>query len=189
MNWQSARKKLAPGWELMKADGINPEELLGNSSAAAPRAGKNASRVRRNINSSMLTVKLKPGPVRAVHRSQSLRRWQKVNLRRFPDLITEAGCRCLWARPASLLKLVGSTASYLTTLPFHKTTNSLQTVTQHQQSRLIRRKRYLRYNQVQRRLILNHPRRSAPGALTARVGIYLPLLAILLFPAINPIFE
>ena len=41
---------------------------------------KNASRVRRNINSSMLTVKLKPGPVRAVHRSQSLRRWQKVNL-------------------------------------------------------------------------------------------------------------
>lgn len=26
--------------ELMKADGINPEELLGNSSAAAPRAGK-----------------------------------------------------------------------------------------------------------------------------------------------------
>ncbi len=24
----------------MKADGINPEELLGNSSAAAPRAGK-----------------------------------------------------------------------------------------------------------------------------------------------------
>lgn len=48
----------------MKADGINPEELLGNSSAAAPRAGKNASRVRRNINSLMLTVKLKPGPVR-----------------------------------------------------------------------------------------------------------------------------
>lgn len=44
----------------MKADGINPEELLGNSSAAAPRAGKNASRVRRNINSPMLTVKLNP---------------------------------------------------------------------------------------------------------------------------------
>ena len=41
---------------------------------------KNASRVRRNINSLMLTVKLKPGPVRAVHRSQLLRRWQKVNL-------------------------------------------------------------------------------------------------------------
>ena len=41
---------------------------------------KNASRVRRNINSPMLTVKLKPGPVRAVHRSQLLRRWQKVNL-------------------------------------------------------------------------------------------------------------
>ncbi|BDZ05263.1 hypothetical protein MUTS16_63360 [Escherichia coli] len=74
------QEKISTWLELMKADGINPEELLGNSSAAAPRAGKNASRVRRNINSSMLTVKLKPGPVRAVHRSQSLRRWQKVNL-------------------------------------------------------------------------------------------------------------
>lgn len=74
------QEKISTWLELMKADGINPEELLGNSSAAAPRAGKNASRVRRNINSLMLTVKLKPGPVRAVHRSQSLRRWQKVNL-------------------------------------------------------------------------------------------------------------
>ncbi len=74
------QEKISTWLELMKADGINPEELLGNSSAAAPRAGKNASRVRRNINSPMLTVKLKPGPVRAVHRSQSLRRWQKVNL-------------------------------------------------------------------------------------------------------------
>lgn len=73
------QEKISTWLELMKADGINPEELLGNSSAAAPRAGKN-SRVRRNINSLMLTVKLKPGPVRAVHRSQLLRRWQKVNL-------------------------------------------------------------------------------------------------------------
>lgn len=60
VNWLSVRKKLTFWLELMKADGINPEELLGNSSAAAPRAGKNASRVRRNINSPMLTVKLKP---------------------------------------------------------------------------------------------------------------------------------
>lgn len=74
------QEKISTWLELMKADGINPEELLGNSSAAAPRAGKNASRVRRNINSPMLTVKLKLGPVRAVHRSQLLRRWQKVNL-------------------------------------------------------------------------------------------------------------
>lgn len=75
------QEKISTWLELMKADGINPEELLGNSSAAAPHAlVKNASRVRRNINSLMLTVKLKPGPVRAVHRSQSLRRWQKVNL-------------------------------------------------------------------------------------------------------------
>ncbi|XIY72844.1 DNA-binding protein StpA [Escherichia coli] len=55
------QEKISTWLELMKADGINPEELLGNSSAAAPRAGKNASRVRRNINSPMLTVKLKPG--------------------------------------------------------------------------------------------------------------------------------
>ncbi len=53
------QEKISTWLELMKADGINPEELLGNSSAAAPRAG-NASRVRRNINSPMLTVKLKP---------------------------------------------------------------------------------------------------------------------------------
>ena len=66
------QEKISTWLELMKADGINPEELLGNNSAA--------SRVRRNINSPMLTVKLKPGPVRAVHRSQLLRRWQKVNL-------------------------------------------------------------------------------------------------------------
>lgn len=74
------QEKISTWLELMKADGINPEELLGNSSAAAPRAGKNASRVRRNINSPMLTVKLKPGPVRVVRRSQLPRRWQKVNL-------------------------------------------------------------------------------------------------------------
>ena len=48
------QEKISTWLELMKADGINPEELLGNSSAA--------------------------GPVRAVHRSQLLRRWQKVNL-------------------------------------------------------------------------------------------------------------
>ena len=46
----------------------------------AERQVKNASRVRRNINSPMLTVKLKPGPVRVVRRSQLPRRWQKVNL-------------------------------------------------------------------------------------------------------------
>lgn len=74
------QEKISTWLELMKADGINPEELLGNNSAAAHALVKNASRVRRNINSPMLTVKLKPGPVRAVHRSQSLRRWQKVNL-------------------------------------------------------------------------------------------------------------
>lgn len=74
------QEKISTWLELMKADGINPEELLGNSSAAAPRAGKKRQPRPANINSSMLTVKLKPGPVRAVHRSQSLRRWQKVNL-------------------------------------------------------------------------------------------------------------
>ncbi len=34
------QEKINTWLELMKADGINPEELLGNSSAAAPRAGK-----------------------------------------------------------------------------------------------------------------------------------------------------
>ena len=34
------QEKISTWLELMKADGINPEELLGNSSAAAPRAGK-----------------------------------------------------------------------------------------------------------------------------------------------------
>lgn len=34
------QEKIGTWLELMKADGINPEELLGNSSAAAPRAGK-----------------------------------------------------------------------------------------------------------------------------------------------------
>ena len=33
------QEKISTWLELMKADGINPEELLGNSSAAAPRAG------------------------------------------------------------------------------------------------------------------------------------------------------
>lgn len=75
------QEKISTWLELMKADGINPEELLGNSSAAAPRAGKKRSRVRRNNKfTDVNTVKLKPGPVRAVHRSQLLRRWQKVNL-------------------------------------------------------------------------------------------------------------
>ena len=36
------QEKISTWLKLMKADGINPEELLGNSSAAAPRAGKNA---------------------------------------------------------------------------------------------------------------------------------------------------
>lgn len=71
------QEKISTWLELMKADGINPEELLGDSSAAAPRAGKNASRVRRNINSSMLTVKLKldrSGPYTEANRSGAGRR-------------------------------------------------------------------------------------------------------------------
>ncbi len=74
------QEKISTWLELMKADGINPEELLGIALLLHHALVKNASRVRQNINSPMLTVKLKPGPVRAVHRSQSLRRWQKVNL-------------------------------------------------------------------------------------------------------------
>lgn len=64
----------------MKADGINPEELLGDSSAAAPRAGK--KRQPRPAKYKFIDVngETKTWTVRAVHRSQSLRRWQKVNL-------------------------------------------------------------------------------------------------------------
>ncbi len=41
MNWLSVRRKISTWLELVKScNGINPEELLGNSSAAAPRAGK-----------------------------------------------------------------------------------------------------------------------------------------------------
>lgn len=72
------QEKISTWLELMKADGINPEELLGNSSAAAPRAGKkNASRVRQNINSPMLTVKLnldRSGPYTEANRSGAGRR-------------------------------------------------------------------------------------------------------------------
>lgn len=73
------QKKLAP-LELMKADGINPEELLGNSSAAAPRAGKKRQPRPAKYKFTDVNGETKTGPVRAVHRSQSLRRWQKVNL-------------------------------------------------------------------------------------------------------------
>lgn len=63
----------------MKADGINPEELLGNSSAAAPRAGKRQPRPAK-YKFTDVNGETKTGPVGAVHRSQLLRRWQKVNL-------------------------------------------------------------------------------------------------------------
>lgn len=65
--------------ELM-ADGINPEELLGNSSAAAPRAGKKRQPRPAKYKFTDVNGETKTGPVRAVHRSQLLRRWQKVNL-------------------------------------------------------------------------------------------------------------
>ena len=74
------QEKISTWLELMKADGINPKSYWVIALLLHHALVKNASRVRRNINSLMLTVKLKPGPVRAVHRSQLLRRWQKVNL-------------------------------------------------------------------------------------------------------------
>ncbi|MFO6484192.1 DNA-binding protein [Escherichia coli] len=62
--------------------GINPEELLGNSSAAAPRAGK--KRQPRPVKYKLTDVsgKLKPGPVRAVHRkpiAQALAEGKSLN--------------------------------------------------------------------------------------------------------------
>ncbi len=70
------QEKISTWLELMKADGINPKSYWVIALLLHHALVKNASRVRRNINSPMLTVKLKPGPVRAVHRSQLLRRWQ-----------------------------------------------------------------------------------------------------------------
>lgn len=61
----------------MKADGINPEELLGNSSAAAPRAGKTPAASGEIYKLSMLTVKLNPdrsGPYTEANRSGAGRR-------------------------------------------------------------------------------------------------------------------
>lgn len=64
----------------MKADGINPEELLGDSSAAAPRAGK--KRQPRPAKYKFIDVngETKTWTGQGRTRSQSLRRWQKVNL-------------------------------------------------------------------------------------------------------------
>lgn len=52
----------------MKADGINPEELLGNSSAAAPRAGKKRQPRPAKYKFTDVNGETKTGPVRAVHR-------------------------------------------------------------------------------------------------------------------------
>lgn len=63
----------------MKADGINPEELLGNSlllhHVLVKRQPRPAKYKFTDVNG-----ETKTRPVRAVHRSQLLRRWQKVNL-------------------------------------------------------------------------------------------------------------
>ena len=48
------QEKISTWLELMKADGINPEELLGNSSAAAPRAGKKRQPRPSNFNFSVV---------------------------------------------------------------------------------------------------------------------------------------
>lgn len=114
------QEKISTWLELMKADGINPEELLGNSSAAAPRAGKKrqprpAKYKFTDVNGETKTWTGQgrtPKPIaQALAEGKSLDDFLISLLR--PDVAARA-------RPASLLKLVGSTASYLTTLPFHK---------------------------------------------------------------------
>ena len=114
------QEKISTWLELMKADGINPEELLGNSSAAAPRAGKKrqprpAKYKFTDVNGETKTWTGQgrtPKPIaQALAEGKSLDDFLIKLLR--PDVAARA-------RPASLLKLVGSTASYLTTLPFHK---------------------------------------------------------------------
>ena len=110
------QEKISTWLELMKADGINPEELLGNSSAAAPRAGKKrqprpAKYKFTDVNGETKTWTGQgrtPKPI-----AQALAEGKSLDELLRPDAAA-------MARPASLLKLVGSTASYLTTLPSHK---------------------------------------------------------------------
>ncbi len=81
------QEKISTWLELMKADGINPEELLGNSSAAAPRAGK--KRQPRPAKYKFIDVNGEtktwtgqgrtPKPI-AQALAEGKSRWQKVNL-------------------------------------------------------------------------------------------------------------
>ena len=128
----------------MKADGINPEELLGNSSAAHHALVKRQPRPAKykftDVNGETKTWTGQgrtPKPIAQALAEGKILDDFLIQLLR-PDVAARA-------RPASLLKLVGSTASYLTTLPFHKNRRFLQTVTRAPTSHLIRRNRYLRY--------------------------------------------
>ncbi len=92
------QEKISTWLELMKADGINPEELLGNSSAAAPRAGK--KRQPRPAKYKFIDVNGEtktwtgqgrtPKPI-----AQALAEGKSLD--DFLISITEAGCRCYGA--------------------------------------------------------------------------------------------
>lgn len=63
----------------MKADGINPSDLLGGE-GSAPKAAKKRQPRPAKYKFTDVNGETKTRPVRAVHRSQLLRRWQRVNL-------------------------------------------------------------------------------------------------------------
>lgn len=72
------QEKINTWLELMTADGITPEELVGHATATS-KGGKSASRVRLNIVLPIIPAPRKPGPGRDVCRSRSLKPSLRVN--------------------------------------------------------------------------------------------------------------
>ncbi len=70
------QEKINAFLELMKADGINPEELFAMDSAM-PRSAKKRSRVRQNIVLLISMAKKKPGPDKVVRLNRLPRRWRR----------------------------------------------------------------------------------------------------------------
>lgn len=73
------QEKINAFLELMKADGINPEELFAMDSAMRVLL-KSASRVRQNIVLLISMAKKKPGPDKVVRLNRLPRRWRRGNL-------------------------------------------------------------------------------------------------------------
>lgn len=73
------QEKINAFLELMKADGINPEELFARIQQCRVLL-KSASRVRQNIVLLISMAKKKPGPDKVVRLNRLPRRWRRGNL-------------------------------------------------------------------------------------------------------------